>query len=69
MNSILTWLATLVLKFILSATIAEIERIIAEGAKNESNAEVDAKNLAKLQAAKDREERTRAALDLLNGNS
>ncbi len=69
LEGILAWLLKQVLSYLLGLAVTSAEEHAAQVAEDKQRGIVDAENVRKYDEAKDRVERRRAALDLLNRNS
>lgn len=65
-NAILSWIASLILKFLYGQAVKEAKKAVKKSVREKELKEVKEENLKKYHGAKERAERIKAAESLLN---
>lgn len=66
-EKILTWFLTKILEYLFGKAEKATKEVAAQIEKEKQRDKVDEKNIIKYESAKDRKERIRASLHLING--
>ena len=68
-EKILTWFLTKILEYLFGKAEKATKEVAAQIEKEKQRDEVDEKNIIKYESAKDRKEKIKASLSLLNGTN
>lgn len=68
-EGVLAWLLKQILAYLASRAESAVQGHLDQNKQDQANGKIDDDNLKKYQDAKDRADRIRAAVDLLNGNA